>query len=187
MSRDFGYYWLRIVSLHLSPSVLEPFILTWEPSILPSRQEDACTSFIFGFMTFMSIGGFPSFVEDMKVFQRERMNGHYGVTAFVISNTLSAMPFHILIAYSFWFCLLPHLVGLNPWDYLWWSLGSSITYDIPKHYGVTQCLISVLTFGLYEGQYKNDLKGLMFDNQSLDLPKISGEYALKYTFQINMA
>jgi len=47
----------------------------------------------------MSIGGFPSFVEDMKVFQRERMNGHYGVTAFVISNTISAMPFLILITF----------------------------------------------------------------------------------------
>jgi hypothetical protein len=45
----------------------------------------------------MSIGGFPSFVEDMKVFQRERLNGHYGVVAFVISNTVSAMPFLVLI------------------------------------------------------------------------------------------
>lgn len=74
----------------------------------------------------MSIGGFPSFVEDMKVcgtteesmnlekfdvlqslnlicifqvFQRERLNGHYGVLAFVISNTVSAMPFLILITF----------------------------------------------------------------------------------------
>lgn len=54
---------------------------------------------MFGFVTFMSIGGFPSFVEDMKVFQRERLNGHYGVTSFVIGNTLSAMPFLILITF----------------------------------------------------------------------------------------
>lgn len=78
----------------------------------------------------MSIGGFPSFVEDMKVsfapyvvtfshqhyneynnfiillyhyqlqvFQRERLNGHYGVLGFVISNTLSATPFLILITF----------------------------------------------------------------------------------------
>lgn len=33
----------------------------------------------------------------MQVFQRERLNGHYGVIAFVISNTLSAMPFLIMI------------------------------------------------------------------------------------------
>uniref|UniRef100_M1B8D1 ATP-binding cassette transporter n=1 Tax=Solanum tuberosum TaxID=4113 RepID=M1B8D1_SOLTU len=90
------------------------------------QARGACASFVFGFVTFMSIGGFPSFVEDMKVctlchnlekkltnffgntlsqlelfqvFQRERMNGHYGVFAFVVSNTLSAMPFLILITF----------------------------------------------------------------------------------------
>lgn len=89
------------------------------------QARGACASFVFGFVTFMSIGGFPSFVEDMKVctlchnlkklttrfnklnffshwkqvFQRERMNGHYGVGAFVVSNTLSAMPFLILITF----------------------------------------------------------------------------------------
>lgn len=31
------------------------------------QARGACAAFIFGFMTFMSIGGFPSFVEDMKV------------------------------------------------------------------------------------------------------------------------
>ena len=35
----------------------------------------------------------------VQVFQRERLNGHYGVLAFVISNTLSAMPFLILISF----------------------------------------------------------------------------------------
>jgi ABC-type methionine transport system permease subunit len=34
-----------------------------------------------------------------QVFQRERLNGHYGVLAFVIANTLSAMPFLILICF----------------------------------------------------------------------------------------
>ena len=35
----------------------------------------------------------------LQVFQRERLNGHYGVTAFVISNTISAMPFLMLITF----------------------------------------------------------------------------------------
>lgn len=37
-----------------------------------------------------------------------------------------------------------------------------------------------------QGQYQNDLKGLMFDNQPPDLPKISGEYILEYVFQIDV-
>lgn len=32
-----------------------------------SQSRGSCTSFVLGFVTFMSIGGFPSFVEDMKV------------------------------------------------------------------------------------------------------------------------
>lgn len=34
----------------------------------------------------------------MKVFQRERLNGHYGSGAFAISNTVSATPYLLLIS-----------------------------------------------------------------------------------------
>ncbi|KAL9413822.1 hypothetical protein AB3S75_042334 [Citrus x aurantiifolia] len=54
--------------------------------------------FVASFLTFMTIGGFPSFVEDMKVFERERLNGHYGATAFVFGNTFSALPYLALIS-----------------------------------------------------------------------------------------
>ncbi|GMH17480.1 hypothetical protein Nepgr_019321 [Nepenthes gracilis] len=69
-------------------------------------------AFVVGFLTFMAIGGFPSFVEDMKIFQRERLNGHYGVEAYVIGNTFSSIPYLMLIS------LIPgaiayYLVGLQ--------------------------------------------------------------------------
>ncbi|KAL6195980.1 hypothetical protein ACLB2K_031597 [Fragaria x ananassa] len=60
----------------------------------------ACGAFITGFMTFMSIGGFPSFIEEMKVFHRERLNGYYGVLVFIISNFLSSFPFLVAITLS---------------------------------------------------------------------------------------
>lgn len=34
----------------------------------------------------------------VQVFNRERLNGHYGVVAFVIGNSLSSLPFLFLIA-----------------------------------------------------------------------------------------
>jgi ABC-type multidrug transport system permease subunit len=34
----------------------------------------------------------------VQVFHRERLNGHYGVLAFVVGNTLSSVPFLFLIA-----------------------------------------------------------------------------------------
>ena len=48
-----------------------------------------------------------------QVFQRERLNGHYGVVAFVMGNTLSSMPFLFLIAtVSSSICYF--MVGLHP-------------------------------------------------------------------------
>ena len=38
----------------------------------------------------------------------------------------------------------------------------------------------------FQGQYQNDLEGLLFDNQSPELPKIPGEYILENVFQINV-
>jgi hypothetical protein len=38
----------------------------------------------------------------------------------------------------------------------------------------------------FQGQYQNDLRGLIFDNQTPDLPKIPGEYILEYIFQITV-
>ncbi|KAJ4959928.1 hypothetical protein NE237_019838 [Protea cynaroides] len=99
MSRDFGYYWLRLVIYILVTICIGTIYLDVGTGYNSILARGSCASFVFGFVTFMSIGGFPSFVEDMKVFQRERLNGHYGVAAFVISNTLSAMPFLIMITF----------------------------------------------------------------------------------------
>lgn len=47
-------------------------------------------------------------------------------------------------------------------------------------------IISSLFNSKLQGQYQNDLKGLIFDNQTPDLPKIPGEYILENVFQINI-
>ncbi|KAJ7520684.1 hypothetical protein O6H91_19G017200 [Diphasiastrum complanatum] len=100
MTRDVGYYWLRvIIYLSLSFSIGTIFLKlgTNYDSIM---ARGSCIAYLNGFLTFMAIGGFPSFIEDMKVFHRERLNGHYGVLAFVIANTLSSAPFLLIIALS---------------------------------------------------------------------------------------
>ncbi|XP_077247206.1 white-brown complex-like protein [Tasmannia lanceolata] len=229
MSRDFGYYWLRLliyILLTICIGTIYFDVGTGYNSIL---ARGACASFVFGFVTFMSIGGFPSFVEDMKVFQRERLNGHYGVTAFVISNTISAMPFLIMITFiSGTICYF--MVKLHPGftHYLFFviCLYASVTVveslmmaiasvipnflmgiiigagiqgifmlvsgyfrlpkDIPKP--VWRYPMSYISFHFWalQGQYQNDLDGLLFDNQSPDMPKIPGEYILENIFQIDV-
>ncbi|KAK6148170.1 hypothetical protein DH2020_019082 [Rehmannia glutinosa] len=229
MSRDFGYYWLRLVIYIVVTICIGTIYLNVGTSYNSILARGACASFVFGFVTFMSIGGFPSFVEDMKVFQRERLNGHYGVTAFVISNTLSAMPFLILITFISgtvcYFMVRLH-PGLSHYLFFVLCLYASVTVveslmmaiasvvpnflmgiiigagiqgifmlvsgyfrlpkDIPKPFWRYPMSYISFHFWALQGQYQNDLKGLIFDNQSPDLPKIPGEYILENVFQIDM-
>ncbi|EPS66360.1 hypothetical protein M569_08416, partial [Genlisea aurea] len=97
MNRDIGYYWSRIIIytlVALSVGTLFYNVGNGYSSIL---ARGACGGFVTGFMTFMSIGGFPSFIEEMKVFYRERRNGYYGVSVFILSNFLSSFPFLVAV------------------------------------------------------------------------------------------
>ncbi|XP_038719475.1 ABC transporter G family member 1-like [Tripterygium wilfordii] len=112
MYRDLGYYWLRLavyIALCLCVGTIFYDVGITYGSI---QARGAMLMFVAAFLTFMAIGGFPSFVEDMKIFGRERLNGHYGVAAFVVGNTFSSIPYLLMIS------LLPgaiayYLVGLQ--------------------------------------------------------------------------
>ncbi|GAB4848739.1 ATP-binding cassette sub- G member 1 [Ancistrocladus abbreviatus] len=98
MYRDLGYYWLRFaiyIALCLCIGTIFYHIGHSYGSI---QARGSMLMFVAAFLTFMAIGGFPSFVEDMKIFQRERLNGHYGVGAYVIGNTLSSIPYLSIIS-----------------------------------------------------------------------------------------
>ena len=97
MVRDIGYYWVRIV-VYIVVSICVGsifFDLGYGYTSIMARA--SCGGFISGFMTFMSIGGFPSFIEEMKVFNYERLNGHYGVSPYILSNFFSSFPFLFLM------------------------------------------------------------------------------------------
>ncbi|KAK3027453.1 hypothetical protein RJ639_041059 [Escallonia herrerae] len=112
MNRDLGYYWLRLaiyIALAVGLGTVFYDIGSGYDSI---NARGSVLMFIASFLTILAIGGFPSFVEDMKVFARERLNGHYGAGAFVVGNTLSSMPYLLVIS------LIPgaityYLVGLQ--------------------------------------------------------------------------
>ncbi|KAF9587200.1 hypothetical protein IFM89_039589 [Coptis chinensis] len=229
MSRDFGYYWLRLVIYVVVTICIGTIYFNVGTGYNSILARGACASFVFGFVTFMSIGGFPSFVEDMKVFQRERLNGHYGVTAFVVSNTISAMPFLIMITFiSGTICYF--MVRLHPGflHYLFFvlCLYASVTVveslmmaiasvvpnflmgiiigagiqgifmlvsgyfrlpkDIPKPFWRYPMSFISFHFWALQGQYQNDLRGLVFDNQPPNPIKIPGEYILENVFQIDV-
>ncbi|PPD75861.1 hypothetical protein GOBAR_DD27213 [Gossypium barbadense] len=112
MHRDLGYYVLRFVMYCALCLCIGTIFHDVGFSYDSIQARGSMLSFVSSFLTFMAIGGFPSFVEDMKIFGRERLNGHYGVGAFVIGNTISSIPYLFLIS------LIPgalayYLVGLQ--------------------------------------------------------------------------
>ncbi|KAL6144152.1 hypothetical protein ACLB2K_054847 [Fragaria x ananassa] len=98
MYRDRGYYWLRLFIYIALAAGLGTIYYDLGYTFASIQTRGSLLAFVVSFLTFMAIGGFPSFVEDMKVFERERLNGHYGVIAFVFANTFSSMPLLMLIS-----------------------------------------------------------------------------------------
>jgi hypothetical protein len=45
------------------------------------------------FMSFMAVAYVPAFLEDRSTFVKERLNGMYGATAFVVSNFIIGLPY----------------------------------------------------------------------------------------------
>ncbi|XXG83563.1 hypothetical protein AAC387_Pa10g1291 [Persea americana] len=98
MSRDLGYYWVRIIIYIMVSLCVGTLYFEARTSYSAILARVSCGAFVGGFMTFMSIGGFPSLIEEMKVFYHERLNRHYGVAVFILSNYLSSFPFLVAVA-----------------------------------------------------------------------------------------
>ncbi|KVH93404.1 AAA+ ATPase domain-containing protein [Cynara cardunculus var. scolymus] len=98
MHRDLGYYWLRLfiyIGLGFALGSLFHEIGSGFGSI---NARVSMVVFVSSFLPMLAIGGFPSFMEEMKVFQWERLSGHYGVGSFVISNAISSIPYLLAIS-----------------------------------------------------------------------------------------
>lgn len=83
MSRDVGYYWSRIVIYTLVALCVGTLFYDVGTSYTAILARGACGGFVTGYMTFMSIGGFPSFIEEMKV--------HYYITYIYIHTHILMM------------------------------------------------------------------------------------------------
>lgn len=73
---------------------------------LPTTQSSIgpfTNAIFFGsaFMSFMAVAYVPSFLEDRATFVKERANGLYGASAFMISNFLIGLPYLFLISLVF--------------------------------------------------------------------------------------
>ncbi|GER55051.1 ABC transporter G family member [Striga asiatica] len=82
MTRDFGYYWLRIIVFILVSVCVSSVFHNVGTNSHAILARGACGGFVSGFMTFMTIGGFPSFIEEMKLGQ-PRVKGENVLTSII--------------------------------------------------------------------------------------------------------
>ncbi|KAJ5224017.1 hypothetical protein N7468_008559 [Penicillium chermesinum] len=99
--RDVVAYGIRIV-MYLGLAIMMGTVWlrlsTTQESIQPFTN-----AIFFGsaFMSFMAVAYVPAFLEDRQTFSKERANGLYGATPFIVSNFLIGLPFLFLISVLF--------------------------------------------------------------------------------------
>lgn len=88
-----GTVWLRLATTQEN---IQPFINSLVRNLAHTVGHVLLTfSQFFGsaFMSFMAVAYVPAFLEDRATFVKERANGLYGSTAFIISNFIIGLPF----------------------------------------------------------------------------------------------
>ncbi|KAJ5751090.1 hypothetical protein N7533_008118 [Penicillium manginii] len=99
--RDVVAYGIRIV-MYLGLAIMMGTVwLRLQPT--QESIQPFVNAIFFGsaFMSFMAVAYVPAFLEDRANFAKERANGLYGATPFIVSNFLIGLPFLFLIAMLF--------------------------------------------------------------------------------------
>lgn len=119
--RDATAYAFRAV-MYLGLALLVGTVwLRLEPTDRNAQSSVDAIFFGGAFMSLMAVASVPAFLEDRAVFQKERADGLYGPSLFVLSNFLVGLPF--LLSFSvlfssvaYWLCnFRPSLAGYCAW------------------------------------------------------------------------
>ncbi|CCX31765.1 Similar to ABC transporter G family member 11; acc. no. Q8RXN0 [Pyronema omphalodes CBS 100304] len=94
--RDVLAYWIR-VAMYMGLAILMGTVWLRLDSSQTNIQPFINAIFFSGaFMSFMAVAYIPAFLEDYSSYLKERANGLYGPTSFLISNFLIGIPFILL-------------------------------------------------------------------------------------------
>ncbi|KAK6937181.1 ABC-2 type transporter [Dillenia turbinata] len=89
MSRDVGYYWVRIIVYIILSLFVGTIFFDIGTSYNSIATKAGCGGFLVGFLTSMSIGGFLSLLEELKGIHRE---AKWALWSSCLSNFLSSFP-----------------------------------------------------------------------------------------------
>jgi ABC-type multidrug transport system permease subunit len=99
--RDIVAYGIRI-AMYIGLAIMMGTV--WlRLSAVQSNIQAFTNAIFFGgaFMSFMAVAYIPAYLEDLSIYRKERANGLYGPTAFMLSNFIVGVPFLFLITILF--------------------------------------------------------------------------------------
>jgi len=100
MSRDFRYYWLRLMLYMLLMICIGTVFSNLGHSLYSVRIRVAAIFFFVSFTSLMSISGFLVHIKEIKVFTHEKSNRHSGAFVFSLGNLFASIPFLFLVSLS---------------------------------------------------------------------------------------
>ena len=99
--RDIVAYGIRI-AMYLGLAIMMGTV--WLRLSPTQSNIQAFTNAIFfggAFMSFMAVAYIPAYLEDLAIYSKERANGLYGPTAFMLANFIVGIPYLFLITVLF--------------------------------------------------------------------------------------
>ncbi|KAM7474860.1 hypothetical protein LguiB_022103 [Lonicera macranthoides] len=161
--------------------------------------------FVASYLTFMAISGFPSFVEDMKVFQRERLKWLYGTAYYItgLQNDIQHFTYYILVLLTCMMMvesLMMIVASIIPNFRMGIILGAGIQglmilgegffrkpHSMPKLFWNYPLYNIAFHKYAFQGLYKNEFEGVKFHVlEGGRRHMITGEYILKHNWQVEM-
>ncbi|XP_022755597.1 ABC transporter G family member 3-like [Durio zibethinus] len=158
MSREWKYYWLRLI-LYMLLALCIGTVFSGLGHSLSSVVTRVAAIFVFvSFTSLLSIAGVPALMKEIKIYASEESNQHSGALIFLFGQLLSSIPFLFLISISsslvfyflvglqdefsllmyfvlnFFMCLLVNeglmLAVISLWQNIFWSVLTLVTIQV---------------------------------------------------------
>ncbi|KAF5744739.1 ABC transporter G family member 3 isoform X1 [Tripterygium wilfordii] len=100
MSREWKYYWLRLVLFMLLTLCIGTVFSGLEHSLSSVVTRVAAVFVFVSFTSLLSIAGVPALTREIKIYASEESNQHSGALVFLLGQLLSSIPFLFLISIS---------------------------------------------------------------------------------------
>ena len=99
--RDVIAYGIRIAMYFCLAIMMGTIWLRLSPT--EANIQSFINAIFFGaaFLSFMAVAYIPAYIEDLALFKKERANGLYGPTSFIVSNFLTGLPYLFIITLLF--------------------------------------------------------------------------------------